>query len=103
MKTVGAHQKDEEPPVNTNIDNGEHQDDRPDDRNLNHVREDQSQVGATGWKDTDDIIQNMNIIGRTRSRTKAREHHRLNDGLVTMRGDIIFAAASEIISEDCHQ
>ncbi|EWM20259.1 Reverse transcriptase, RNA-dependent DNA polymerase [Nannochloropsis gaditana] len=107
MKTVGAHQEDEVPPTNTSKDNDGieddlHQDERPDDRDVDHVREDPSQVGATGWKHTDNIIQNMNNMGRTRGRTKAREHHRLDDGLISMGGDLAFAAASEIVNEDYH-
>src|SRR6056297_3939244 len=107
IKTVGAHQEDEVPPTNTSeeddgIENRLHQDERPDDRKVDHVREDPSQVGATGWKDTDNIVRNMNNMGRTRSKTKAREHHRLDDGLITMGGDLAFAAASEIVNEDCH-
>jgi hypothetical protein len=107
IKTVGAHQEDEVPPTNTSedddgIEDDLHQDELPDDRDVDHVREDPSQVGATGWKDTDNIIQNMNNMGRTRSRTKAREHHRLDDGLTTMGGNLAFAAASEIVNEDYH-
>ena len=107
MKTVGAHQEDEGPLIYTSedddgIEDDIHQDEIPDDRDVDHVREDPSQVGATGWKDTDNIVRNMNNMGRTRSRTKAREHHRLDDGLITMGGDLAFAAASEIVNEDYH-
>jgi hypothetical protein len=107
METVGVHQEDEVPPTNTSenddgIENVSHQDEQTDDRSIDHVREDPSQVGATGWKDTDNIVRNMNNMGRTRSKTKAREHHRLDDGLITMGGDLAFAAASEIVNEDCH-
>jgi hypothetical protein len=104
METVGAHQQDEQRPTEDdgNIEDDLHQDELPDDRDVDHVREDPSQVGATGWKDTDNIIQNMNNMGRTRSRTKAREHHRLDDGLTTMGGNLAFAAASEIVNEDYH-
>jgi hypothetical protein len=61
MKTVGAHQQDEVPHADASedgnsIENDIHQDDQPDDRSIDHVREDPSQVGATGWKDTDNII-----------------------------------------------
>jgi hypothetical protein len=73
----------------------------PDDRSIDHVREDPSQVGATGWKDTDDIVQNMNNMGRTRSKTKAREHHRIDDGFAIMGGDLAFAAASGIMNVSC--
>src|SRR6056297_1285069 len=87
MKSVGAHQEDEVLPTDTSADNDGikddlHQHEIPDDRDVDHVREDPSQVGATGWRDTDNIIQNMNNMGRTRSRTKTRENHRLVDGLV---------------------
>src|SRR6056297_3110167 len=106
MKTVGAHQEDEIPPNTSEgddgIENRPHQDENPDDRDVDHVREDPSQVGATGWKDTDDIIRNMNNMGRTRSRTKARERRRLDDGSTTMGGNLAFAAASEIVNEDYH-
>jgi hypothetical protein len=107
IKTVGAHQEDEVLPTYTSedddgIEDVSHHDDQPDDRSIDHVREFPSQVGATGWKNTDDIIQNMNNMGRTRSRTKAREHHRLDDGLTTMGGNLAFAAASEIVNEDYH-
>ncbi|EWM24819.1 gag-pol polyprotein [Nannochloropsis gaditana] len=107
MKTVGAHQEDEVLPTDTSEDNDSieddlHQDGRPDDRDVDHVREYLSQVGATGWKDTDNIIQNMNNMGRTRSRTKAREHHRLVDGLATVGGDLAFAAALDFVHEDYH-
>jgi hypothetical protein len=107
IRTVGAHQEDEVLPSDTSedddgIENGSHQDEQPDDRDVDHVREDPSQVGATGWKDTDDIIRNMNNKGRTRSRTKAREYHIIYDGPVTMGGDMAFAAASEIVNEDYH-
>jgi len=60
-------------------------------------------VGATGWKDTDDIIRNMNNMGRTRSRTKVRKYHRIYYGPVTMGGDLAFVAASEIVNEDYHR
>jgi len=105
MKSVGAHQEDEVLPTDTSADNDGikddlHQHEIPDDRDVDHVREDPSQVGATGWRDTDNIIQNMNNMGRTRSRTKTRENHRLVDGLVTMGGDLAFAAASEVVHED---
>jgi hypothetical protein len=66
MKTVGAHQKDDQRPAEDDL----HQDEIPDDRDVDHVREDPSQVGATGWKDTDNIVRNMNNMGRTRSKTK---------------------------------
>src|SRR6056297_2054772 len=107
MKTVGAHQEDEVLPSKTSedddgIENGSYQDEQPDDRDVDHVREDPSQVGTTGWKDTDDIIRNMNNMGRTRSRTKARESRRLDDGSTTMGGNLAFAAASEIVNEDYH-
>ncbi|EWM20093.1 copia-like retrotransposable element, partial [Nannochloropsis gaditana] len=107
IKTVGAHQEDEVPPTKTNedddgIEDDLYHDDQPDDRSIDHVREDPSQVGATGWKDTDDIIQNIDNMGRTRCRTKAREHHRLDDGLITMGGNLAFAAASEVVHEDYH-
>ena len=74
MKTVGAHQEDEVPPTDTSeygdgIEDELHQDERPDDRSVDHFREDPSQVGATGWKHTDNIIQNMDNMGRTRSKT----------------------------------
>src|SRR6056297_3520259 len=106
-KTVGARQEYEVPLTNTSEDDDGmedyiHQDEIPDDRDVDHVRKDPSQVTTTGWKDTDNIIQNMNKMGRKRSRTKAREHHRLVDGLVTMRGDLAFAAASEVVNEDYH-
>ena len=53
MKTVGAHQEDEVPPTDTSedddsIENDIHQDDRPNNSSIDHVREDQTQVGATG-------------------------------------------------------
>jgi hypothetical protein len=107
IKTVGAHQEDEVPPTNTSEDDDSieddlHQDELPDDRDVDHVREDPSQVGATGWKGTDDIIQNMNNMGCTRSRTKARERRRLDSGSTTMGGNLAFAAASEIVNEDYH-
>ncbi|EWM19924.1 retrotransposon ty1-copia subclass [Nannochloropsis gaditana] len=41
-------------------------------------------------------------MGRTRSRTKARERRRLDDGSTTMGGNLAFAAASEIVNEDYH-
>ncbi|EWM20268.1 hypothetical protein Naga_100167g3 [Nannochloropsis gaditana] len=41
-------------------------------------------------------------MGRTRSKTKAREHYRLDDGSTTMGGSLAFAAASEIVNEDYH-
>jgi hypothetical protein len=107
METVGAHQEDEVPPTNTSenddgIEDDLHHDDQPDDRSIDHVREDMSQVGATGWKDRDDIVQNMNNMGRTRSRTKARERRRLDPGSTSMGGNLAFAAASEIVNEDYH-
>jgi hypothetical protein len=107
MKTVGAHQEDEVPPTDTSeddddIEDGVHQDDRPDDRRIDHVREDQPQVGATGWKDTDEINRNMNNMGRTRSKTKARERHQMDDEFATTGGNLAFAAASEIVNEDFH-
>jgi hypothetical protein len=74
----------------------------PDDRSIDRVRDDPSQVGATGWKDTDNIVRNMKNMGRTRSKTKAREHHRIDDGFATMGGNLAFAAASEIVNEDYH-
>jgi ribosomal protein S17E len=104
---VGAHQEDEVPPTNTSenddgIEDDLHHDDQPDDRSIDHVREDPSQVGATGWKDTDNIVRNMNNMGRTRSRTKARERRRLDPGSTSMGGNLAFAAASEIVNEDYH-
>ncbi|EWM20134.1 retrotransposon ty1-copia subclass [Nannochloropsis gaditana] len=104
MKIVGAHQKDDQRPAEDdgNIEDDPHQDQHPDDCGVDHVRDDPSQVGATGWKDTDNIVQNMNNMGRTRSKTKAREHHRIDDGFATMGGNLAFAAASEIVNEDCH-
>ncbi|EWM20187.1 gag-pol polyprotein [Nannochloropsis gaditana] len=48
------------------------------------------------------IVRNMNNMGRTRSKTKARERHRLDDGSTTMGGNLAFAAASEIVNEDYH-
>jgi hypothetical protein len=106
MKTVGAHQEDEVPPTNTSedddgIEDDLHQDEQTDDRDIDHVREDPSQVGATGWKGTDNIIQNMNNMGRTRSKTKAREHHRIDDGFAIMGGFFAFTAASEIMNVIC--
>jgi hypothetical protein len=107
METVGAHQEDEVPPTNTSenddgIENVSHQYEQTDDRSIDHVREDPSQVGATGWKDTDNIVRNMNNMGRTRSRTKARERRRLDPGSTSMGGNLAFAAASEIVNEDYH-
>jgi len=108
METVGAHQEDEvPPPIDTNGDNGReeddiHQDDRPDDHDIDHVREDQSQEVATGWKDMDDIVRNMNNMRRIRSKTKACEHHRMDDEFATMGGDFAFSAASEIMKANCH-
>jgi len=104
---VGVHQEGEVPPTNTSedddgIENRSHRDEQPDDRDVDHVREDPSQVEATGWKGTDNIIQNVNNMGRMRSRTKAREHHRLDNALVTMGDDLAFAAASEVVNEDHH-
>ena len=57
-------------------------------------------MGATGWKDTDNIVRNMNNMGRTRSKTKAREHHRIDDGFAIMGGDFAFTAASEIMNDE---
>ncbi|EWM20261.1 transposable element [Nannochloropsis gaditana] len=104
METVGAHQKDDQRPAEDdgNIEDDLHQDEIPDDRDVDHVREDSSQVEATEWKDTDDIIRNMNNMGRSRSKTKARERHQLDDGSTTMGGNLAFAAASEIVNEDYH-
>jgi len=64
METVGAHQKDDQRPAEDdgNIEDDLHQDEIHDDRSIDHVRDDPSQMGATGWKDTDDIVQNMNNI-----------------------------------------
>ena len=45
----------------------------------------------------------MNNMGCTRSRTKAREYHRIYDGPATMGGNLAFAAASEIVNEDYHR
>jgi len=103
MKTVGAHQKDDQRPADDDgdIEDDLHQDEIPDDRDVNHVREDPSQVGATGWKDTHNIVRNMNNMGRTRSKTKAREHHRIDDGFAIMGGDFAFTAASEIMNVSC--
>src|SRR6056297_3475425 len=106
IKTVGAHHEDEVPPTDTSEDDDGmeddiHQDERPDDRGVDHVREDPSQVGATGWKDTDNIVRNMNNMGRTRSKTKAREHHLLDDGFAIMGGNFAFTAASEIMNVSC--
>jgi hypothetical protein len=103
IKTVGAHQKDDQRPAEDdgNIEDDLHQDELPDDRDVDHVREDPSQVGATGWKDTDNIVRNMNNMGRTRSKTKAREHHRIDDGFAIMGGDFAFTAASEIMNVSC--
>ena len=58
-------------------------------------------MGATGWKDTHNIVRNMNNMGRTRSKTKAREHHRIDDGFAIMGGDFVFTAASEIMNVSC--